>query len=335
MTKALRQLIGAINVALVGLLLPLSLLSQEPQLDQARQLLDAGRIQEALSVLEPLMRQHPDQATALMLRSTAYLMAGNNSAGRQDLEHSLAVDPRQRQGWLNLAGLEIVEKNYDAALAALQKAEKLDPSATDNGLNLGAVHLLRGDLDSARQRFDLYLRQERSAEAFYVVAINYDGSGYRKLALAHLQRAIGLDERMRVQAANDKSFSHRFDDQEFVTLVTTDVHRLATDSHRAARTFGKLPYRRDGILLKAVLQTLQLSGRPLDPRVEVQSEWALMWSDARLKIRQLPEGLGRVEMTAPAKRFTPEAWKLYTEKFYQEVAARLLVLEVKQNKESR
>ncbi len=320
------------TLLLAVLFLSSALLAEEPRLEQASQLFDSGRTQEALAVLEPLLREHPDHPAALMLRSTLRFVTGDTSAGRKDLERSLTLDASQRQGWLNLAGLEIAEKHHDAALEALLTAEKLDPSAADNHLNLGAVRLLLGDLDDARQRFDTYLRQQRSAEAFYLVAVNYDGSGYRKLALAHLQRAIEMDERLRVQAANDERFPERAEDPDFLALVTTDNHRLALDSHKAARTFGTLPYRADGILLKAVLQTLQISGRPLDPRVQVQADWALMWSDARVKIRQLADGRGRVEMTAPADRFTPEDWAAYTESFFEEISARLLVLGVKEIK---
>lgn len=324
--KALWRLLFALFLISPGLL------SQEPRLEEARQLLEDGRAEDALGVLEQLLRQQPNDAAALFLRSTARFLTGETAPGRHDLERSLALDPNQRQGWLNLAGLEIMEKEYDAALAALQNAEKLDPTASDNHLNLGAVHLLRGELDLARKRFDLYIRRERSADAFYLVAINYDGSGYGKLALAHLEKAIEMDEKLRVEAANDKRFLQRFEDPDFVALVTTDQQRLPADSHKAAQTFGNLPYRADGVLLKAVLQTLQTSGRPLDHRVEVQEGWALMWSDARIKIRQLPSGLGRVEITAPAERFTAESWSRYTESIFQEISARLLVLEVKEIK---
>ena len=86
--------------------------------------------------------------------------------GEQDLRRSLELDPRQRQGWLNLAALELVSVRYDAAYQAFLRAEALDPKAPDNDVNIGAALLFLGKLEEASGRFERYLAaQPNSGEA--------------------------------------------------------------------------------------------------------------------------------------------------------------------------
>ena len=118
------------------------------QLDKVQELLDAQRISEAMRLLNDVIDRNPKNARAFLLRSTARFLEGKTTKGRKDLDRALALDPNQRQAWLNRAGLDLTEQNYDAAFEALQRAQEIDPTAPENELNLGAVLLLRGDIES-------------------------------------------------------------------------------------------------------------------------------------------------------------------------------------------
>jgi hypothetical protein len=41
-----------------------------------------------------------------------------------------------------------------------------------------------------------------------------------------------------------------------------------------------------------------------EPRVEVTPDWALVWSDVRIKVSDAPDGGGRLELTAPPDAMT-------------------------------
>lgn len=295
--------------------------AQADVVPRAQELVDTEQPGEALKLLNRHLKRNPEDAAALLVRSTARFMTGEVEAGRKDLERSLDLDPSQRQGWLNLAALAVSEESYGDALAAFRRAEELDPSAPENDLNIGAVLLLQGQLEPASDRFGRYLSAAgSSAEGYYLVASNYALAGYEALAAQHLRRAIELDERSRLRARTDPNFAALADAPRFRELLATDLYEPPAGAHRAARSYGVAFDGGRGPLLPAVLDTLQLTGRSFDPRVEVTERWALIWSDLRIKLSDRADGHGLVELSAPAERFTPAEWQDTSEELLRRVA---------------
>ncbi len=318
------------DCALVGgcfalaLALGLPLAAQPPEaLARAQRLIDAGRAEEAIALLKPLAERAQPDAAALLLRSTARLMLGESAAGRRDLERALQLDPSQRPGWLTLAGLEIAEKRYDAALGALERARQLDPSAADNELNLGAVLLLQGKLEPASERFARYVQvNPQSASAYYLVATNYAMAGYHALAIQHLRRAIELEERSRLRARTDPNFADLESSRAFQQLLLSDPYVPPPGALRAAQLYA-VPYDTGGKLLDAVIAALLTLQQPFDPRVEVTPEWALIWGEFRIKLSPGAGGKGLVEVTAPAGSLDAARWKQRTDRLFREILVRL------------
>ena len=294
----------------------------------AQRAVDAGDSERALDLLAPVLKREPKNARALLLRSTARCIGGELDDCRKDLDQALALDPTLRQGWLNRAGLAIAEKRYDDAITALAQAEKLDPSAADNAINLGAVYLLQGKLEAASHEFERFLvANSRSAGAYYLVASNFALAGYSALAVQHLGRAIELDERSRVRARSDANFAELGSNRPFQLLLTTDSFVPPAGSVTASRTY-RSPYKGSGsALLVAVLNALQIAGTPMDPNVEVTDDWALLWSAARIKIVRRSDLETAVELSAPPGVFTPEAWDRRSREIYDGIDKELLKLE--------
>ena len=290
----------------------------------AQELIEAGQPEVAAAFLDSWLQSNPDDASALLQRSTARFMMGEMETGRRDLQRALELDPTLRQGWLNRAALDLADGRHEAALEAFRRAEALDPTASDNSLNIGAVLLLQGHLDKASQRFARYLDASTgSAEASYLVASNYAMAGYVGLSLGHLRRAVSLDERSRLRARNDPNFAGLAGNSQFQQVLLTDDYLPPPGAHRATQRFEVSYGGAEGPLLGAVLDALQTSGQPYDPRIEVNPDWALIWSDMRIKVSSLGAG-GQVELSAPAERFTPEQWRQKTEALMRQVAIQLL-----------
>ncbi|MEM7050435.1 MAG: tetratricopeptide repeat protein [Acidobacteriota bacterium] len=287
--------------------------------------LEAELPEEALDAVEAILARSPDNAQALLLRSTARLMLGDRQGGRQDLQRALEADPKLRRAWLNRAALDVAEQRYDAALEAFVRAEKLDPTALDNHLNIGAVELLSGRLKPASERFAAYLEANpTNADAPYLVATNYALAGYAALALEHLRQAIGLDEVARLRARSDGNFESLVSDARYQQLLSVDRYRIPAEYYNDSNTF-ETPYdSADRRLLTAVIDTLQLARRPFDPRVEVTERWALLRGDLRIKVYNFG-GKGLVQVSAPPDRFTPSEWRARTKELFEGIEERLLL----------
>jgi Flp pilus assembly protein TadD len=308
----------------IALALPVTSGAQGDPLAEARGLVEAQRGGEAAAVLDRVLRKEPRNAEALLLRATAKLIEGEAAAGRRDLARALEIDPTQRQGWLTLGALEVAEERWSEALAAFRRAEQLEPGAADNDLNIGAVELLAGDLGAASERFARYLEGPGAdANGFFLVAKNYALAGYEALAVEHLRRSIERDERARVQAKADSAFAGLKASPRFQALINTRSFRPAADAHTAERSY---PERYDGgrgPLLRAVLDALQLAGRPFDRRVDVAPDWAVIWGEARIEVADGTDGGGVVSLSAPADQFTAATWAAFADELLRDVNTRL------------
>lgn len=293
---------------------------RDPRLAPVQERIDGGDAAGALELLEEVMNKGKPSAEALLLRSTALIMAGNAPKGFKDLERALEIDPTLRQGWLNLAGLEIAEQRYDAAYEALEKARDLAPEEPDNQLNMGAVMALQGKIDEASEHFDRYVEMSAgSAQSHYLVATNYALAGREHEAVAHLRRAVELDERLRLRARSDERFLG-LESSEYQRLLSTDVYEPPADAHTAAAAFDE-PYRRkEPKLVYAVLDALKAESLPYDPTVEATQDWALIWSpDMRIKLFTQQDGSGVVQVTAPNEVFTEDKWAERTQTLFRKI----------------
>src|SRR6185503_12948327 len=102
------------------------------------------------------------------------------------------------------------------------------------------------------------------------------------LAIEHLERAIAFDERSRVRAKADPNFADLGGNRAFQELLATDNWSPPAGTATVERRFATRLTGYDSPIVTAVLNVLQLSGAPLDPRIEVTSEWALFWAQFRI-----------------------------------------------------
>lgn len=305
-------------------------------LARAQAAVDAGRFEEALKLVEPVLKRDRKNARALLIRSTARCLEGELDACRKDLDAALAADPKLRQGWLNRSALAIADKRWDDALAALETAERLDPAADDNGLNQGAVRLMKGELEPAVTQFERYLeRKAGDPNAWYLVATNFAFSGYAALAVEHLARAIALDERQRARARVDANFAELASHRAFQQLLTTDNFTPAPGSLLAEKTLRTRLAGPDSPIVTATLNAVQLGNLPLLGSVEVTEEWVLFWTDFRIKLSRADGDTTRVSLVAPPERFTPEQWTARTQAFFATLEKELLRLELSKGRAPR
>jgi tetratricopeptide (TPR) repeat protein len=305
-------------------------------LARAQAAVDGGDSETALALVEPILKRDRKNPRALLIRSTARCLEGDLDACRKDLDAALAADPNLRQGWLNRSALAIADKRWDEALAALDRAEAIDPAAADNGLNHGAVFLLKGELEPAAAQFRRYLdRSGDDPDAWYLVATNYAFSGYAALAVEHLGRAVAIDERQRLRARVDPNFADLTAHRGFQQLLTTDDFRPVPGSLTAEKLLRSRLAGPGSPVVTAALNAVQLAGLPLQGSVEVTDDWALLWTDFRIKLSKADGDMTLVTLTAAPGRYTPDQWSSRTEAFFATLERELLRLELAKGREPR
>ncbi len=323
-----RRAFRAASLTLTALLfsVPPGAGAQATDLARAEELIAAARLADAITLLDSVLKKAPRLGEALMLRSTAHFMNDHLERGRRDLVAALDAEPTLRQGWLNLGGLQMSQRDYPAALQSFSTAERLAPAAADNHLNLGAVLVLLGKLPEAAARFERYVAEAPArAPASYLVATNYALAGYTALAMSHLEQAVAGDERMRLQARTDQNFASLAGDERYQKLLVTDNYRIPS-GHYHVRHDVALGYDpADGRLVGAVLDSLQQHRVNFDSRVEVAPRWALVWGDLRIKVAYRDERASTLEISAPPERFTPREWQQRTEALVQTIGQTLQV----------
>lgn len=295
--------------AIVGLAPAVTLALQDQPLLQAEALLQAGDPNGALGLVESVLAAPEPSARAYLLRSTARFMLGLRELAVEDLDRALELDPRLRQGWLNRGALALSERRYEEAHQAFLAAQKLDPRADDNPLNLGVSLVFLGRIDDAKALFSTYIAgHDSAAEAHATVAKNFALGGYKTLALEHLESAIELDERQRLLAKTDPAFEDLLGTVRFQRLLSFDGFEPPPGSLTATRAFDAGYEGGRGPLLGAVIDALGKLAIPMDPRIEVTPDWALLWADLRIKVRPGKGGQGIVELSAPPGRFDERDW---------------------------
>src|SRR5262249_38574214 len=113
--------------------------------------------QQQSSVTKPSTRQSA-KADPRFIDVEALLQQGRVSEAKQKIQDILAQDPKSVEGY-NLLGIACIsQKDYDAALAALERALQLDPSSPRTKNNLGNLYVAQEKLDLAEKQFRDVLR---------------------------------------------------------------------------------------------------------------------------------------------------------------------------------
>jgi tetratricopeptide (TPR) repeat protein len=158
------------------------------QLAQATALHQAGRLEDAEAAYAALLRDHPDDPTALVnggalaiargdaagalerleraVRLTphnaiafgnlgfARIHAGDDAGALAALDEAVRLEPRHAQAWNN-RGIALTRLGRtEEAAAAFERALAVDPRAIDAAVNLGDVRARAGDASAARAAFE-------------------------------------------------------------------------------------------------------------------------------------------------------------------------------------
>jgi tetratricopeptide (TPR) repeat protein len=120
---------------------------------------ETGEAAEAVSVLAPVLRAHPDSAEAHDQMGLALAEAGRFADAIGQFRQSIASDPAQATFWANLGMMLKVEGQFDAALDAYDAALARAPGNRQIRVNRAVTRLHAGRFAEAWQDEDWVLAE--------------------------------------------------------------------------------------------------------------------------------------------------------------------------------
>jgi tetratricopeptide (TPR) repeat protein len=155
--------------------------SWQNQYNLAVALIKARQSKEALPLLARLSAEHATDANLLAAIASAYESAGENSLAIETYRKAITADPTDPDRYLDGTRLLIDLDRYDEAAEMVQHGLSLVPDPYPLTIRLGAIAMMRGNRDQAR---DLY---HRAIDEHPAVALGY-------VALAQTYMKEGKDE---------------------------------------------------------------------------------------------------------------------------------------------
>ena len=196
----------------------------------------------------------------------AALNSGDLATAEAAFRRVLLVDPQSGAAYANLGVIAMRRKDWDHALALLQKAEKLEPKMTGIRLNIGLVKYRRGDYAGAVSPLSSVVRdQPDSQQARYLLGLCY-------VFTEHYTDAVAVLEPLWPQMSND-----------FTYLYILDI---------AAHNAGK-----NELDEKALSRLLEVGGQT--------PEFHLILGKAYLNREELDKAISELEIAAAANSNLP------------------------------
>jgi tetratricopeptide (TPR) repeat protein len=156
--------------------------------------LTAGNLADAQRLLEGVIADAPDDASALQALGRIALMRGDATIAQDHLQRALRHRPdhAETHNWLGLAQLQI--RNDAAAEASLRHALELEPDVLQARNNLGLALHRQGKLAQARAEFETVLARDADyLHARINLANTLRVSGEARAARNELEQALSRD----------------------------------------------------------------------------------------------------------------------------------------------
>jgi tetratricopeptide (TPR) repeat protein len=142
--------------------------SWESRYNLALAFLYAGQAAEASKLFSVLHTERPANADVLMFLGSAFEMQQKMPEALEAYRSALLADPSNPDRTLDYTRLLMDLDRYDEAVQVVQTGIGATSSAAPLQLRLGAVEMIKGDYDAARNAFHASLAADPSLDAAYV-----------------------------------------------------------------------------------------------------------------------------------------------------------------------
>lgn len=131
----------------------------------ARRLIDAGRYEDAATILHDQLKREPESPMALFLMARVLVDTDKAAIALPMMEKAAALDPSKWQHWMALGASLLSMQLFDRAADALMEAYRLAPASHVVMQLIGHLHLNRYELVQALQWADDSIAMADNPEA--------------------------------------------------------------------------------------------------------------------------------------------------------------------------
>ena len=131
--------------------------NEASQIDRARHLIQAGRVQEALSLLAQANLRDSNTAEVHTLKGICFALLAKPIESAEEFDRAIALRPKSASTYLSSGLAAASFNNLDRALSQLATAVRLDPSLPGARYNYALVLARAGKYDESEKQVDLEL----------------------------------------------------------------------------------------------------------------------------------------------------------------------------------
>jgi len=167
-----------------------------PEIEKAKQLVTAGDLKEATSLLRRLISQEPDNPDVHLLLGTALALLRQRSEALQELSRAIELRPQFAPAHYTLGVALSGFGELEAARKAFERAIELDPKFADAHVNLAMILAHDGQFNRAIEHLSKAVQVlepgPRAANAYYLKGKMYNEQKQLEQARHELDQAIRL-----------------------------------------------------------------------------------------------------------------------------------------------
>ncbi|NOT51833.1 MAG: tetratricopeptide repeat protein [Chitinophagaceae bacterium] len=168
--------------------------TEDKEFAVADSLVNAGEYQKAISLFNTLISNYGEKERFLTGRGFAYVQTNDIVRSRKDYNQALVINPSCSKCILNLAMLDVLERNVSSAFSLIEKYIKLEPAEGLGYAKRGELKFQTGQFDGAIT--DLNKSLELGNKSFYVyfyLAMAQMYKGNNSEALKAINEAFKLE----------------------------------------------------------------------------------------------------------------------------------------------
>ena len=162
-----------------------------------------GNQQRAIEVLQPGLRQAPEDSALMLIAGELYLQNNELATAARYYEKAAKLDSKSAGARIGLGRSQLGLGQTDRALANLELAGELDPERYRADMLLVAWHLVRANYDEALRAMQLLEKKQPNNPLTYnMKAAIYLGKQDKAAARKNLEHALELDPKYVTAATN-------------------------------------------------------------------------------------------------------------------------------------